>query len=145
MDIDPEQNTKLAELKAYLRKLGSVAVAFSSGVDSAFLLKVAHDTLGDKAIAITAKSCVFPEREYAEAEAFCQKEGIIQYIYEADEFAIEGFAANPPNRCYLCKKDLLAELSRLLKSMGYGMWQKGPIWMIWGIIALDCRRLQNLE
>ena len=118
VDIDPVQNTKLAELKAYLRKLGSVAVAFSSGVDSAFLLKVAHDTLGDKAIAITAKSCVFPEREYAEAEAFCQKEGIIQYIYEADEFAIEGFAANPPNRCYLCKKDLFSGIVEIAKKHG---------------------------
>ena len=67
---------KLQALKDYLQELGSVAVAFSSGVDSTFLLKVAHDTLGDKAIAVTAKSCSFPKRELEEATAFCKAEGI---------------------------------------------------------------------
>ena len=64
---------KLEHLKEYLKGLGSVAVAFSSGVDSTFLLKVAHDVLGDKAIAITAQSCSFPKRELNEAKAFCEK------------------------------------------------------------------------
>ena len=66
---------KLEHLKEYLKGLGSVAVAFSSGVDSTFLLKVAHDVLGDKTIAITAQSCSFPKRELNEAKAFCEKEG----------------------------------------------------------------------
>ena len=60
---------KYENLKAYLKSLGSVAVAFSSGVDSTFLLKVAHDVLGDKAIAVTAASCSFPERELNEAKS----------------------------------------------------------------------------
>ena len=67
---------KLSALKDYLKSLGSVAIAFSSGVDSTFLLKVAHQVLGDNAVAVTAVSCSFPKRERDEAEAFCKKEGI---------------------------------------------------------------------
>lgn len=109
---------KLANLKVYLRNLGSVAVAFSSGVDSTFLLKVAHEVLGDRAVAITAKSCVFPDRESFEADAFCRKENITQYIYEADELAIEGFSENPPNRCYLCKKELFKGIEKIAQEHG---------------------------
>ena len=72
----PEQLKKQETLKQYFEKLGSVAVAFSSGVDSTYLLKVAHDVLGERAIAVTASSCSFPKRELKEAEAFCQKENI---------------------------------------------------------------------
>ena len=67
-----EQQNKYEALKEYLRSLGSVAVAFSSGVDSTFLLKTAHDVLGDKCIAITAMSCSFPKRELEEAKDFCE-------------------------------------------------------------------------
>ena len=94
-----EQQNKYEALKEYLRSLGSVAVAFSSGVDSTFLLKTAHDVLGDKCIAITAMSCSFPKRELEEAKAFCEKEGIRHITVESeelktvlrDEWGFEGF------------------------------------------------------
>ena len=71
---------KEEDLKAYFRQLKSVAVAFSGGVDSTYLLKTAHDTLGDQVIAVTAKSCSFPERELKEAIHFCEKEGIRHFV-----------------------------------------------------------------
>ena len=109
---------KLEHLKEYLKGLGSVAVAFSSGVDSTFLLKVAHDVLGDKTIAITAQSCSFPKRELNEAKAFCEKEGIRHVICQSEELEIEGFSKNPPNRCYLCKKELFEKIGDIAKKNG---------------------------
>ncbi|GHT34754.1 hypothetical protein AGMMS49592_4780 [Endomicrobiia bacterium] len=67
---------KYENLKQYIFRFSSLIVAFSGGVDSTFLLKTAHDILGDNAIAITAKSCSFPHRELNEAMEFCKKENI---------------------------------------------------------------------
>lgn len=105
---------KLTRLKLYLKSLGSVAVAFSGGVDSAFLLRIARDVLGEHVIAITAKPCSFPYRELEEAKAFCRKMGIRQFVCEFNELEIvEGFCENPPNRCYLCKRELFGQIIKI--------------------------------
>ena len=109
---------KLTDLQNYLKSLGSVAVAFSSGVDSTFLLKVAHDTLGDKAIAITASSCSFPKREADEADAFCKKEGIRHIKVVSEELEIPEFRHNPKNRCYLCKRELFQKILKIAEENG---------------------------
>ena len=109
---------KLRKLKEYLSELGSVAVAFSSGVDSTFLLRTAHEVLGDDVIALTARSCSFPGRELKEAEEFCKSEGIRHIIIESEELAIDGFRQNPRNRCYLCKKELFSKMTQAAEKEG---------------------------
>lgn len=102
---------KYRVLQEELRAMKSVAVAFSSGVDSTFLLAVAVDTLGkDHVMAVTASSCSFPERERKEAQEFCEKRGIRQVIVVSEELDIEGFRHNPKNRCYLCKHELFEKI-----------------------------------
>lgn len=108
-------NEKYEKLKEYLLSLESAAVAFSSGVDSTFLLKAAHDVLGDKVIAVTAQSCSFPKRELKEAEVFCANEGIKHILCKSEELEIDGFRHNPVNRCYLCKKELFQKIQVIAK------------------------------
>ena len=109
---------KYRVLQENLKALGSVAVAFSSGVDSTFLLKAAQEALGDKVIAVTASSCSFPKRELEEAKAFCEKNGICQIIVESEELDIDGFRQNPKNRCYLCKHELFEKIWEIAKENG---------------------------
>lgn len=101
---------KFTALKENLKSLESVAVAFSSGVDSTFLLKTAHDVLGGRAIAVTARSAMYPKRELDEAVEFCKKENIKHILFNHEEFAIDGFSKNPENRCYLCKRELFKKI-----------------------------------
>ena len=106
------QNT-LKQLKSHIEKMGSLAVAYSGGVDSTFLLKIAHDVLQDRAIAVTARSLTYPEREFKEAAKFTRSAGIKHIIIQSEELDIEGFTTNPPNRCYLCKYELFSKIKEV--------------------------------
>jgi uncharacterized protein len=114
--MDNTLQTKHDHLKQYLKELGSVAVAFSSGVDSTFLLKTAHDVLGNNAIAVTGRSHSFPKRELDEASSFALKHGIEHLIVDSEELDIDGFSKNPANRCYLCKTELFTKIRQIAES-----------------------------
>lgn len=115
MDQLLEKKEKLAGI---LRKLGSVAVAFSGGVDSTFLLKAARDALGDQVLAVTVSAAWVPRRELREAEDFCKKEGIRQVVCRVEASEVPGFASNPPDRCYVCKKALFQKMLAVASQHG---------------------------
>lgn len=109
---------KLDSLKSIIQKTGGAVVAFSGGVDSTFLLKVAYDVLGDKVLAVTANSETYPKRELEEAKTFAQSLGIRHIVIETLELEIEGFADNPPDRCFYCKHELFSKLTEIAKNNG---------------------------
>lgn len=95
---------KFLKLKEMLKQMGSVAIAFSGGVDSTFLLKVAHDVLKDKVIAYTIHAGLVPEKDFREAKDFTFRHNINHTIIDTDGSKIPFFAQNPVDRCYHCKK-----------------------------------------
>ena len=103
-------HTKQSALIRALQSYESLAVAFSGGVDSALLLDVAHEVLGCNALALTAQSPSIPVREITRAREFCEQKGIRHVVVETHEFDIPGFDHNPPDRCYLCKREILGRL-----------------------------------
>ena len=109
---------KYQVLKDNMKRRGSAAIAFSGGVDSTFLVKVAHEVLGDKMIAVTATSSTYPERELKEAIKYAKDMGVKHLIISSEELDIEGFASNPTNRCYYCKKELFTKINAIAKENG---------------------------
>ncbi|MBQ9530451.1 MAG: ATP-dependent sacrificial sulfur transferase LarE [Eubacterium sp.] len=116
---------KKVTLKEAIKKAGKIAVAFSFGVDSTFLLKTVHEILGDNLIAITARACCFPKSETEEAEKFCKKEGIRQIILDFNPLEIDEFRGNDEKRCYYCKKALFAQIKSIAKENGFSYIAEG--------------------
>ncbi len=101
---------KLAALRNLLSSFGSLAVAYSGGVDSTFLLAVAHEVLGENCLAVIATSPVFPKREYEQALAWIEGRRFRFVTFVSDELHLPAFSENPPDRCYHCKKGLFSRI-----------------------------------
>jgi uncharacterized protein len=97
---------KVARLRTLLAELPSALVAFSGGVDSTFLLRVAHEVLGTRCVALTTRSPTTPAEDLEDARRFAVALGVEHVVIDANELDIPGYAENPTNRCYFCKDNL---------------------------------------
>ena len=108
-----QADEKRAKLASILKEMGSVLVAFSGGVDSSFLLAAAVDALGEKVVAATARSELYPQSELEQACDIAEKLGARHIVFASDELDAPGFADNPPDRCYFCKGELFSKLREI--------------------------------
>lgn len=115
--MDPQ----LEALRAILATMPSALVCFSGGVDSAFVLKVAHDVLGERALGMTALSPALPETERAEAGALARELGVAHALVDSHEIDDPSYVANPTNRCYYCKSELYTVAQREAKARGFAV------------------------
>jgi len=107
------RDKKRERLNEKLSSLDSLLVAFSGGVDSTFLLFSAHQILGKKVLAVTARSMIHPDREIAEAVDFTKEYGIRHIIFDSDELSMPEFVSNTPDRCYYCKRAICLKLQEI--------------------------------
>lgn len=114
----PTAEDKLKYLREKIRATGGLVVAFSGGLDSSFLAAVAREELGDRALAVTALSPTYPEREQNDAVETAKKIGIRHITVESNELEIDGFAENPVERCYFCKRELFSVVWRIARREG---------------------------
>jgi len=118
MEQAAERHRKLARLKATLAGMESVVVAYSGGVNSTFLVKVAHDVLRDGVLAVTARSATYPSVEMDAARQAARDLGVRHITIETDELADPKFVRNAPDRCYWCRRELFARLMSLAREHG---------------------------
>lgn len=111
--------TKLEQLKSLLRGYGRTLIAYSGGVDSVLLAKIAHDMLGDEALAVIADSPSLPRRELSEALVIAEQFRFPVRVIKTQEMADENYTSNPSNRCYFCKSELFDELTTIAKVEGW--------------------------
>src|SRR5436305_3425565 len=116
-DLTPELSAKRDRLLTVLRELGSVAVAFSGGIDSTVVAKAAQLALGDRAVAITADSASVPRREVDEARRLAEEIGIRHLVVQTEEFADPAYVRNDGSRCYFCKDELYGRIEELLPEL----------------------------
>lgn len=112
--------TKLERLRSIFIPMPSLMVAFSGGVDSSFVLKVAHDTIGERVIALTTTSPTMPDEDRRTAIEMAQQIGARHVVIDSNELEIPGYARNPINRCYLCKHNLFTVCEAKASELGIG-------------------------
>ena len=110
---------KIIELFAFLKKYKSAVIAFSGGVDSTFLARIAKDVYGDKLLLITATSSTYPFYELDEAKSLAKLLGLKHRIIVSEEIEIPGYADNPPDRCYYCKSELFGKIKYIALNEGF--------------------------